>query len=85
MKNSKRKFEQQLSYSKVVLRSLVKRGPLSRSKLEKIFFASSGTHSKFEGTFSFLKRNGYVEKASEKHRAPYFITERGKRLLEGIE
>lgn len=78
-----RNLEERLRYAKVVLRE-VSREPCSRTFLAKRFIQASGSPASFESIFSFLRVNGYVEKVSAAHRAPYRITERGRRFLEGL-
>jgi predicted transcriptional regulator len=57
------------------------RGSTSRTKLEKGFPES---HASFNNVFDFLRTAGYVAKASAEHRAPYTITEKGRRFLESL-
>jgi predicted transcriptional regulator len=52
--------------------------------LEKRTVKKIGTHATFEGIFRYLVQNGYVQKSEQKHRAPYVITEKGFKLLEGL-
>jgi len=80
MKNYLRR---RLDLAKIVLHELDKT-PTSRTQLEKKATRKYGTHASFEGIFHFLKESGYLEKTTERHRAPYRITEKGKRLLEGL-
>lgn len=79
---SKLLFEKH-NLAKVILRELSKQ-PLGRTKLERKAVIHCGSRSKFESLFAYLLENGYIEKSSEKHRAPYRITEKGKRFLEGL-
>lgn len=58
--------------------------PLSRTELEKRAVRKYGTHATFEGIFQYLVKNGYVKKNGSEKRAPYCLTDKGKRLLEGI-
>jgi len=80
MKNGLRR---RLNLAKIVLHELDK-APTSRTQLEKRATRKYGTHASFESIFHFLKESGYLEKTAERHRAPYRITEKGKRLLEGL-
>jgi len=76
-----------LNFAKIVLMELERLGPLGRTQLEKrtlIKAGSGATRARFDGVFEFLKEHGYVEKASEGYRAPYRITEKGRRFLEAI-
>jgi len=79
----RRGLEERLRLAKIVLSELDRR-PLSRTELEKRTIKQCGTHSTFEGIFRYLKQNGYVEKTAPRHRAPYRITEKGRRFLEGL-
>lgn len=79
----KRGLAGRLRLAKIVLHEL-NRMPLSRTQLEKRTVRGCGTHASFEGIFQYLKENGYVEKSGERHRAPYRITEKGKKFLEGL-
>ena len=72
-----------LNLAKIVLHELDKT-PTSRTQLEKRATREYGTHASFESIFHFLKENGYLEKTAQIHRAPYRITEKGKKLLEGL-
>ncbi|MEM2108747.1 MAG: hypothetical protein QXL10_05645 [Candidatus Bathyarchaeia archaeon] len=78
-----RNLEERLRYAKLILRE-VSREPCSRTFLTKRFVQASGSPASFASLFRFLRDNGYVEKASAAHRAPYRITERGRRFLEGL-
>ena len=78
-----RNLEERLRFAKVILHEL-SREPLSRSLLNKRFIEKSGTSATFEGIFKFLTQNCYVEKSGSAHRAPYCITEKGRKLLEGL-
>lgn len=80
MKNGLRR---RLNLAKIVLHELDKT-PTNRTQLEKRATRKYGTHASFESIFHFLKESGYLEKTAERHRAPYRITEKGKRLLEGL-
>ena len=78
-----RRLRDRLSLAKIVLNEL-RKSPFGRTELEKRTVRKSGTHSTFEGIFRFLVVNGYVRKSGEEHRAPYVITEKGLKLLEGL-
>jgi hypothetical protein len=67
----------------LVLHELTRR-PLSRIELQSRFLQKFGSPSAFEGTFSFLVRNGRIKKGGPEYRSPYNITERGYKLLEAI-
>jgi len=69
--------------AKVILHEL-NRQSLGRSRLERKTIMHCGSHSKFESLFAYLLGNGYIEKAGEAHRAPYRITEKGRKFLEGL-
>jgi predicted transcriptional regulator len=78
-----RKLHDRLRLAKIVLNELKKR-PLGRTELEKRTVRQCGTHSAFEGIFRYLIQGGYVAKSEQRHRAPYVITEKGQKLLEGL-
>jgi predicted transcriptional regulator len=78
-----RNLHERLNLAKTVLKEL-NRQTLSRTQLEKRTVRKFGTHATFEGIFSYLVKNGYVIKSDQKHRAPYMITEKGTKLLEGL-
>jgi DNA-binding PadR family transcriptional regulator len=75
---------ERLRLAKTVLKEL-SRQSLCRTELEKRTVRRFGTHASFEGIFRYLVKNGYVQKSEQKHRAPYVITEKGLKLLEGLE
>ncbi|MEM3626448.1 MAG: hypothetical protein QXZ25_00270 [Candidatus Bathyarchaeia archaeon] len=79
-----RHLHERLNLAKNVLREL-SRQPLCRTELEKRTVRKMGTHATFEGIFRYLVRNGYIQKSGQEHRAPYVITEKGLRLLEGLQ
>jgi len=69
--------------ARVVLAELVKAGGgLRRRDLEKRTLIKCGTRATFDSILAFLKAQGYIAKASERHTAPYQITDKGKRFLE---
>ncbi len=67
-----------------MLAELVKAGSLRRRDLEKRTLIKCGTRATFDSILAFLKKRGYIVKASERHTAPYQITEKGKRFLEAL-
>jgi len=71
------------SLAKVVLAELSK-GPLRRRDLHKRTLRQCGTPATFTSTLNYLKQRGHIEKTSTKHTAPYQITEKGMRFLEGL-
>jgi predicted transcriptional regulator len=73
-----------LSLARTVLKEL-SRQSLGRTQLEKRTVRRLGTHATFEGMFRYLVQNGYVQKSEQRHRAPYVITEKGLKLLEGLQ
>jgi DNA-binding PadR family transcriptional regulator len=77
-------LNERLKLAKTVLKEL-SRQSLCRTELEKRTVRRFGTHASFEGIFRYLVKNGYVQKSEQKHRAPYVITEKGLKLLEGLE
>jgi DNA-binding PadR family transcriptional regulator len=78
-----RHLNERLGLAKTVLKEL-SRQSLCRTELEKRTVRKFGTHATFEGIFRYLVQNGYVQKSEQKHRAPYVITEKGLKLLEGL-
>jgi DNA-binding PadR family transcriptional regulator len=78
-----RHLHERLRLAKTVLHEL-NRQSLCRTELEKRTVKKIGTHATFEGIFHYLVQNGYVRKNEQKHRAPYVITEKGLKLLEGL-
>ncbi len=76
-------LRERLHLAKVVLKELSKQS-LRRTELEKRTVRKFGTHATFEGIFRYLVQNGYVQKSEQKHRAPYVISEKGLKLLEGL-
>ena len=78
-----RNLRDRLHLAKTVLKELSR--SLCRTELERRTVRKFGTHATFEGIFHYLVRNGYVQKSEQKHRAPYVITEKGVKLLEGLE
>lgn len=77
-------LNERLRLAKTVLHVL-SRQSLCRTELEKRTVRKLGTHATFEGMFRYLVQNGYVQKSEQKHRAPYVITEKGIKLLEGLQ
>ncbi|MEM2119123.1 MAG: winged helix-turn-helix domain-containing protein [Candidatus Bathyarchaeia archaeon] len=78
-----RNLRERLQLAKTILHELSKQS-LSRTQLEKRATRKVGTHATFENLFAFLVQNGYVKKSDEKHRAPYVLTEKGQKFLEGL-
>ena len=58
--------------------------PQSRRELERAFNKKLGSTAVFESTFQFLLEDGRTMKTGTKHRAPYGITESGRKMLEGL-
>ena len=82
-----RSLNERLRLARAVLREL-NRQPLGRTNLEKKIVRRldvHATHATFEGIFQYLVKSGYVQKSGPRHRAPYRITEKGKKLLEGLQ
>jgi DNA-binding PadR family transcriptional regulator len=79
-----RHLHERLHLAKTVLHEL-HRQSLCRTDLEKRTVRKSGTHATFEGIFNYLVQNGYVQKSEQRHRAPYVITDKGIKLLEGLQ
>ena len=79
-----KKREKDLHLARVVLAELVKAGSLRRRDLEKRTLIKCGTRATFDSILAFLKERGYIIKASDRHIAPYQITEKGKRFLEAL-
>jgi len=77
-------LNERLHLAKTVLHML-SRQSLCRTELEKRTVRKMGTHATFEGIFQYLVKNGYVRKSEQQHRAPYVITEKGSKLLEGLQ
>jgi|YelNatPaOPRAMG01_1025707.scaffolds.fasta_scaffold16213_7 predicted transcriptional regulator len=81
-----RSLNERLQLAKAVLRELDKQ-PLGRTALEKKIVRRldvHATHATFESIFQYLVKSGYVQKSEQRHRASYVITEKGKKLLEGL-
>jgi predicted transcriptional regulator len=78
-----RKLQERLCLAKTILHEL-RKSPLGRTEIEKRTVKKRGTHATFEGMFRYLVQNGYVSKSEQKHRAPYVVTEKGLKLLEGL-
>jgi len=76
-------LNERLKLAKTVLNELSKQS-LCRTELEKRTVRKLGTHATFEGIFHFLLQNCYIQKTAQKHRAPYMITEKGLKFLEGL-
>ena len=78
-----RRLTDRMDLAKIVLKEL-ERQQLSRTELEKRTVKKAGTHATFEGIFRFRVQSGYLQKNGQKHRAPYVITEKGRKFLEVI-
>jgi len=63
---------------------VLSRSPRPRRFLELDFVRKFESPAAFEATFQFLVRDGRVVKSGPEHRAPYSITERGRKMLEGL-
>ncbi|NWG10246.1 hypothetical protein HXY33_00605 [Candidatus Bathyarchaeota archaeon] len=79
-----RRLHERLRLARTVLHEL-NRQSLCRTELEKRTVRKWGTHATFEGIFNYLVQNGYIQKNEQRHRAPYVITEKGRKLLEGLQ
>jgi len=79
-----KKRERDLQLARIVLAELLKAGSLRRRDLEKRTLIKCGTRATFDSILAFLKTQGYITKASERHIAPYQITDKGKRFLEAL-
>jgi len=73
-----------IKLARIVLAELSKAGVLRYTQLHKRTLKQCGTPATFRSIFNFLKQNGHIEKTSAEHTAPYRITEKGKRFLEGL-
>jgi len=77
------KREEQDRLARIILSCLEKRGRISRTDLLKLTLRQCGTPQKFNSIFQYLNRRGWVEKLGPpKSRAPYQITEKGRKFLE---
>jgi len=75
--------EEQDRLARIILSCLQKRGRICRTDLLKLTMQECGTPRKFDSIFQYLKRCGWVEKLGPpKSRAPYQITEKGRKILE---
>jgi predicted transcriptional regulator len=74
-------FKERLMFAQIILRKL-NRIPTSRSNLERATYPSS--RARFDDMFEFLTKEGYITKTGTKHRSPYSITEKGKKMLEAL-
>jgi len=78
--------EEQDRLARVILSKLEKRGKLCRTDIMKLTLRECGTPALFCSIFEYLRKKGYVQKLGPaRTRAPYTITEKGKRFLEVIE
>ncbi|MEM1564034.1 MAG: hypothetical protein QW161_05125 [Candidatus Bathyarchaeia archaeon] len=80
----RRRILEQENLERIVLAELLKAGPLSYTQLYKRTLKLCGTPATFEAIFNHLKATGRIAKTASSHRAPYIITDKGKRFLEGI-
>jgi len=78
-----RRLNDRMDLAKIVLKELTKE-QLTRTDLENRTVRKKGTHATFEGIFKYLVQGGYIEKAEQKHRSNYKVTEKGAKLLEAI-
>jgi len=62
------RLAERMDLAKIVLHEL-NRQPLHRTELEKQTITKAGTHATFEGIFSYLVQDGYIQKSSPKYRA----------------
>jgi predicted transcriptional regulator len=74
---------ERLNLAKIVLAELSKQS-LRNKELEKKTVMKGGTHATFEGMFRFLIQYGYVEKTERRHCAPFCMTKKGRKFLEGL-
>lgn len=81
MKHKTKKIKKDMHLMRVVLAELNKAGFLRRRDLETLTRVHCGTRAIFDRIFSLLKEEGYIQKTSVKHTAPYRITEKGRRFL----
>jgi len=77
-------LDERLTLAKIILRELSKE-PLSRTRLDKKVTHNIGTHASFEGIFRYLTHKGCIQKSGQKKRDPYCITEKGRKILDGLE
>jgi predicted transcriptional regulator len=77
------RFTEKSRLIKVILESL-KREPQRREKLLKNVLARCGSTAKFNSVFSWLVKQGYIAKVSEKHTAPFTLTVKGRKRLTAI-
>ncbi len=61
---------------------LLSRSPRPRRFLEVEFVRKFQSPAAFEATFKLLIRKGRIIKSGPEHRAPYSITEHGRKALE---
>ena len=74
-------FKERLQFAQTILMKL-NRLPKSRSDLERAAYPSS--RARFDDMFEFLTNEGYIKKSGSKYRAPYCITEKGRKMLEAL-
>jgi predicted transcriptional regulator len=77
-----------LELAMVMLRELERSGGLKglgHTMLENLSYRKHGfSHARFEWMFVYLRENGFLQKSGDAQRAPYVITERGRRLLKAL-
>ena len=74
-------LKERLEFAETILKKLNRR-TLSRSNLERAAYPSS--RARFDNMFQFLTVSGYIKKSGPERRAPYCITEKGKKMLEAL-
>ncbi len=74
---------ERLRIARVVLREL-SRQPLKRSELTRRAIIRGSTYASFNFTFTYLVREGYVEKSGAEKQAPFRLTDRGLKFLEAM-
>jgi len=75
--------EEQDRLARIILSCLDKRDRICRTDLLKLTLRQCGTPRKFDSVFQYLRRCGWVEKLGpSKSRAPYQITDKGRKFLE---
>ena len=80
MKSMQEKYRERWCWILLVL----SRSPRPRRFLELGFIQRFKSPAAFESTFLFLLRDGRVAKTGSEHRSPYCITEKGRKMLEGL-
>lgn len=86
MSHNTSRREEQDRLAKIILSCLERRGRVRRTDLLKLTLRQCGTPRKFDSIFEYLRRHGWVEKLGPpRSRAPYRITEKGRKFLDLIE